>query len=216
MVSPARFTFDLNLAEAKPRQVAPAPEPVVPSVPEDLVMQLVAQAREEAYAAGVAAGERSAGTIAAQTLAAAAGTLAANTSQMMAALDTMAGQIRREGVELAASIGRKLALHLLARYPTVEIEALIGECMQSLDGVPHLVIRCHPDIADAIRDLAGAHMQTSGFAGRLVVMGDPDIRLGDGRLEWADGGVVRDINQISGEIDKRISAYLTARSAKSN
>lgn len=216
MVSPARFTFDLNLAEAKPRQAAPAPEPVVPSVPEDLVMQLVAQAREEAYAEGVAAGERSAGTIAAQTLAAAAGTLAANTSQMMAALDTMAGQIRREGVELAASIGRKLALHLLARYPTVEIEALIGECMQSLDGVPHLVIRCHPDIADAIRDLAGAHMQTSGFAGRLVVMGDPDIRLGDGRLEWADGGLVRDIAAIARDIDLNISTYLAASGSLAN
>ena len=58
--------------------------------------------------------------------------------------------------------------------------------------------------------------KTSGFAGRLIVMGDPEIRLGDGRIEWADGGLVRDIGAISGEIDKRISAYLTARSANTH
>lgn len=211
MASPARFTFDLDLAHDEPPRPV-APEPAVPSVPEDLVAQLVAQAREQAYAEGVAAGERSAATIAAQTLAAAAGTLAARTSEMTAALDAMAGQMQRDAVELAASIGRKLALHLLARHPTVELDALIGECMHALNGVPHLVIRCHPDIADAIRDLATAHMQTSGFAGRLVVMGDPDIRLGDGRLEWVDGGLVRDIAATSRDIDHVISAYLAARS----
>jgi flagellar assembly protein FliH len=171
----------------------------------------LAQAREEAYAEGVASGERNATAVAAQTLAAAAGTLATQTAEMAAALDDATAQSRREAVELAASIGRKLALHLLARYPTVELDALIGECMQSLSGVPHLVVRCHPAIADGIRDVATAHMQTSGFAGRLVVMGDPDLRLGDGRLEWVDGGLVRDIGAVAKDIDLKISAYLAAR-----
>lgn len=204
--SPARFTFDLDLGK---RTTAAAPPE--PTMPERLVAQLLAQAREEAYAEGVAAGERNATSVAAQTLAAAAGTLATQGAEMAAALDDATAQARREAVELAASIGRKLALHLLARYPTVELDALIGECMQSLGGVPHLVVRCHPAIADGIRDIATAHMQTSGFAGRLVVMGDPDLRLGDGRLEWVDGGLVRDIGAVAKDIDLKISAYLAAR-----
>ncbi len=214
MASPARFTFDLDMSERLvPEATQPAPPPV-PTVPEDLVAELVAQAREEAYAEGMAAGERSAMSVAAQTLAAAAGTLATQTSEMAAALDDAAAQAQREAVELAASIGRKLALHLLARYPTVELEALIAECMQNLAGVPHLVVRCHPSIADGVRDIATAHMQTSGFAGRLVVMGDPDQRLGDGRLEWVDGGLVRDIGAVAKDIDNKISIYLAARSGK--
>ncbi|HWU18376.1 MAG TPA: hypothetical protein VN155_11905, partial [Devosia sp.] len=138
---------------------------------------------------------------------------ASSTAEMAAALDDAAALNRREAVELAASIGRKLALHLLARYPTTELDALIGECMAGLNGVPHLVVRCHPDIADAIRDIATNHMQTSGFSGRLVVMGDPDQRLSDGRLEWVDGGLVRDIAAISADIDKAISAYLNAHAS---
>lgn len=204
--APARFNFDLDLG----KRTAPSAPPE-PTVPEHLVAQLVAQAREEAYAEGVAAGERNATSVAAQTLAAAAGTLATRSAEMAASLDDATAQVRREAVELAASIGRKLALHLLARYPTIELDALIGECMQSLNGVPHLVVRCHPSIADGIRDIATAHMQTSGFAGRLVVMGDPDLRLGDGRLEWVDGGLVRDIGAVAKDIDLKISAYLATR-----
>ncbi|MBU1336902.1 MAG: hypothetical protein ACK4G5_13945 [Devosia sp.] len=212
MASPARFTFDLDLSQ-RVASAKPAPPPI-PTVPEDLVAQLIAQAREEAYAEGLTAGERNATSMAAQTMAAAAATLATQTAEMTAALDDASALARREAVELAASIGRKLALHLLARYPTVELDALIAECMQNLGGVPHLVVRCHPSIADGIRDVATAHMQTSGFAGRLIVMGDPDQRLGDGRLEWVDGGLVRDIGAVSKDIDSKISAYLAARSGQ--
>jgi flagellar assembly protein FliH len=205
MGQPARFTFDLDLGQRSSTAAPPKP-----TVPEDLVAQLVAQAREDAYAEGLADGERNATSMAAQTLAAAAGTLATQTGEMAAALDDATYQAQREAIELAGSIGRKLALNLLARFPTIELEALIAECMQSLNGVPHLVVRCHPNIADAIRDIATAHMQTSGFSGRLIVMGDPDIRLGDGRLEWVDGGLVRDISAISKDIDRKITAYLAA------
>jgi flagellar assembly protein FliH len=210
VANPARFTFDLDLGK---RTNSAPPKP---TVPEDLVAQLIAQAREEAYADGVAAGERNATSMAAQTLAAAAGTLATQTAEMAIALDDATAQAQREAIELAASIGRKLALHLLARYPTTELDALIAECMQSLGGVPHLVVRCHPTIADGIRDIATAHMQTSGFSGRLIVMGDPDQRLGDGKLEWVDGGLVRDIGAVSKDIDKKISAYLAARGSQAN
>ncbi|MEO8683529.1 MAG: hypothetical protein ABI414_01680 [Devosia sp.] len=203
MASPARFKFDLDLGD-RPKA---APRP---TVPEDLVAQLVAQAREEAFAEGVAAGERNATAHAAQTMATAATALAARTAEMAASLDDASAIHLRESVELAASIGRKLAVHLLARYPTAELDALIAECMASLQSVPHLVIRCHPDIADAVRDIATGHMSTSGFAGRLIVLGDPDQRLGDGRLEWVDGGLVRDISAVSRQIDSKISAYLAA------
>lgn len=215
MAQLARFTFDLDLEPGgglrRAAKAAP-PQPPVPAIPEDVVAQLIASARQEAYAEGLAAGERNAVDMAAQTIAAAAGALATQSAPMAAALDRAMGDHRREAVELALSIGRKLALHLVARHPQAELEALIAECLASLGGVPHLVIRCHPDLADAIRDNALAQMAHSGFSGRLVVMGDPDIRLGDGRLEWVDGGVVRDIAETAGEIDRQIASYLAAAS----
>jgi len=200
MVSLARFTFDLDLepratrvlrAEPSHQASEPAPPPLPAGIPEDVVAQLVQ-------------------ALAAQTIAAAAGTIATKTAQMSAALDHAIAANKLEAIELAASVGRKLALHLVARHPLTELQALIAECLESLDGVPHLVIRCHPDLADMVREAATAQMTTSGFAGRLVVMGDPEIRLGDGRLEWVDGGLVRDIAATSAQIDRHIAAYLAA------
>lgn len=214
MASPARFTFDLNLEQAPLRAVnkAPPPPPPPPGIPEDVVAQLVAAARDEAYAEGKIAGAKSAEAMAAQAIAAAAATLATQTAKAASVLDDALTAQREEAVGLALSIGRKLALHLVARFPLVELQALITECLASLNGVPHLVIRCSPELAEAVREAATAQMTTSGFSGRLVVMGDPEIRLGDGRLEWVDGGLVRDIAALSSQIDQHIALYLTARS----
>jgi flagellar assembly protein FliH len=132
---------------------------------------------------------------------------------MLAGLDSTRSASRRDAVELAVSVGRKLAASLLAREPTAEIAALLAECLTSLDGVPHLVIRCHPDLADKVREIAVSRIATSGFAGRLIVMGDPDRGIGDGQIEWVDGGLTRDTATISAAIDKSIADYLAARGA---
>ncbi len=67
--------------------------PAKPTVPEDMVAMLVAQAREQAFAEGLAEGERSATAQAAQTLASAAGMLATHGAEMAAALDDATAQL---------------------------------------------------------------------------------------------------------------------------
>lgn len=202
--APAKFNFDLDLAH--PRQGNGV-------VSESAMTTLVADARIAGRAEGFAEGERGAAATAARQLAEAANGLADRVAALSASLEDSKKATLAEAVELAASIARKLAAALVEREPVAEIEMLIAECLTSLDGVPHLVIRCHPDLADAVREIATGRMATSGFTGRLVVMGDPDQALGDGRIEWVDGGIVRDMAAISTEIDNRIAAYLAARGA---
>lgn len=200
-----KFTFDLDLAR----------KPVASKVlPEDEFEQLLAAAREEGYRAGLDAGRSTVEAQSATALAAAAERLADQVAAMIATIEDYEKRHLAQSVDLAASVGRKLAAHLLARQPQAELAALIAECMASLEAAPHLVIRCHPDLCDAMKATAEERARVSGFSGRLIVMGDPDIRLGDGRLEWADGGLVRDINAISGEINTRISAWLAARGTR--
>jgi flagellar assembly protein FliH len=200
--APAKFTFDLDLGRRQERNSL---------VTETAMAALIEQARREGREAGLAEGERTAVARAASAEAAAAEALAMRVAAMAAGLDDLRKQTIAESVELSLSIARKLAGGLIARQPTVEIEQLVAECMATLDGVPHLVIRCEPALADAVRDIATSRMTTSGFTGRLIVLGDPDIAIGDARIEWADGGVVRDIRKLSAEIDARIANYFAAR-----
>jgi flagellar assembly protein FliH len=203
--APAKFCFDLDLGHRQERN----------SVLTDSAMAaLVAAARAEGWQEGLAQGERSATARAAETLAEAATALADRAAALNAALDEHRHQVLAEALGDAATVARKLAGHLLASQPAAEIEALLVECLASLDAVPHLVIRCEPVLADAVRTIALERIATSGFTGRLVVLGDPDIGPADARIEWVDGGVVRDRSQVEAEIDRRIDGYLAARSTQ--
>lgn len=200
--SPARFTFDLDLGRRQEQGGI---------TPDNSFAILEQSARQSGYDEGLAAGEQGATARAARDLADAAADLGNRVAAMAADLDRTQGGLKAEAVQLARLIAEKLATTLLAREPTAEIEALIVECLASLDSAPHLVIRCNPDLADAVRDIAMSRIEASGFAGRLVVMGEAGIGMGDGRLEWVDGGLVRDRATIASDIDARIAAYLAAR-----
>lgn len=200
--APAKFRFDLDLGHRQERNSV---------MTESAIAALITNARNEGFREGVAEGERTTAVKAAQTIAKAAQTLADHTAAMNAALDDNRHATLNDAVSLAAAIGRKLAHHLLEREPTAELEALITECLASLDGVPHLVIRCNAELADAVREVATTRIATSGFSGRLVVLGDPELAMSDARLEWADGGIVRDTAALEAQIDQRITQYIAAR-----
>ena len=202
IASPAKFRFDLDLGHREERS----------SILSDSAMAaMLTAARAEGYAQGLGDGERSLVSKSAQRLAHAAELLADHTAALNAALDDNRHATLAEAVDLASAIARKLAGHLLSQQPTAEIEALIAECLVSLDAVPHLVIRCAPELADAVREIALARIANSGFTGRLVVLGDPDQAAGDSKIEWADGGLVRDRAALEIEIERCIAAFVAAR-----
>jgi len=202
-----KFTFDLDLGAAPSRSVP------LPSVPEHEVAAMLAAARAQGHAEGLAEGRASAQASATEALAGAAQALAHSAAIMLETLDAHRRDLLGDAAALSLAIGRRLASHLMARHPAGEVEALINDALGSIDHAPHLVIRCHPDLVDTLKSAAEARMRTSGFTGRLVVMGDPEIALGDGRLEWVDGGLVRDMGAIAAAIDEKVAAWLAAHGA---
>lgn len=199
---PAKFTFDLDLG--KGRETGRL-------LTEGAIAQAASEARDAGFKEGYAAGEQSTTAKAARELATAANELGDRITAMVAELDDARKVTQAEAVQLAATVARKLAAALVDREPMAEVEALLAECLASIDHAPHLVIRCSDALADGVRDAATAKVQASGFSGRLVVMGDPEIAPGDCRIEWVDGGLVRDQDALQREIDERIAAFMAAR-----
>jgi flagellar assembly protein FliH len=198
---PAKFTFDLDLGRRQEKNRL---------LTESAMARLIAETRDAGFKEGYAAGEQSDTAKAARQLATAANDLGDRVAAMAAEIDDARKLTMAEAVDLAATIAKKLAAALIEHQPMAEIEELIAECLASIDRAPHLVIRCNVQLADAVRDAAAARVQTSGFAGRLVVMGDPEIVPGDCRIEWVDGGLVRDQASLMRQIDQRIAAFLAA------
>jgi flagellar assembly protein FliH len=50
-----------------------------------------------------------------------------------------------------------------------------------------------------------------GFEGRLVVLAEPGIALGDCRIEWADGGLARDRAATETAIGEAVGRYIAVR-----
>jgi flagellar assembly protein FliH len=200
--APSKFTFDLDLGVADARSRV---------LTETRIAEIKKDAHDEGYAKGLVDGEQSAVANAAHQLTASAEQLGQHLSRLTAESMAARKTHQAEATELAAIIGRKLAGHLTERLPAVELNRLIAECLVSLEDAPHLVIRCNPQLCDAIKETAEAQMVTSGFSGKLIVMGEPDIALGDGRIEWVDGGVVRDSQTLFAQIDTSITQFLDAQ-----
>lgn len=195
----AKFTFDLDMSRPRDGRL-----------PRDAELhQAVVAARQEGHAEGMIEGQASEVSRAAQAMTAAAERIANLVAQSAASLDASRKQTEREAILLARIVAGKLAASLLAKEPEAELETLLVECLSALDHAPHLVIRCHPDLADAINDIAEARIKSSGFSGRLMVLGEPEIALTDGRLEWVDGGVARDSAAIEAQVDAQIAAYFS-------
>jgi flagellar assembly protein FliH len=100
---------------------------------------------------------------------------------------------------------------LIEREPFAEISALASNCFRELVAAPHVVVRVNDSLYAAARekldDIARAH----GFEGKLVVLGEPSVGVGDCRIEWADGGVNREASAAEGAIGEAVTRYISAR-----
>ena len=131
-------------------------------------------------------------------------------ASILAAIDGERTQLERDSATLALSIGKKLAGEALSRFPLDNIEVLISECLGPLRSTPHLVVRLHEKDAEAITETVGKFARESGFDGRFVVLGEPDFAPGDCRIEWADGGIIRNLDIVETEIETSFQRYFAA------
>jgi flagellar assembly protein FliH len=72
-------------------------------------------------------------------------------------------------------------------------------------------VRVNNELYPAVRERLAEIARARGFEGRLVVLGETDIALGDCRIEWADGGAIRDRAAIEKTIDDLVARYVAAR-----
>jgi len=202
MAAPAKFLFDTDFsAPDRVRERATAAE----------VAQKVAAAEARAYTDGYDAALREAKVESDRRVALALETIGVAIKGIAAGFSGVEQRMETEAVDVAVAVARKLATELIAREPLGEITALVADCFAQLVSTPHIVVR----INDALYEAAHARIEMlakqSGFAGRLVILAEPDIQTGDCRIEWADGGVVLERATIEAKIGELVGRYIASR-----
>ncbi len=185
-----RFTFARAFPET-PDRIVPleAKEPTLTMAEHERIMAAaVAGARESGFAAGRAEADEDATRHLARALDAVGFAFDAVRHELQG-IEAAAAE---EAIRFADSFARHLAGRLMDAAPLALIEETARRIFDDLRGQPHAAVRVAPQLADAAKDALQKIARECGFEGRLIVMGEPEIAQGDVRIEWADGGIVRD------------------------
>ncbi len=167
-------------------------------------------ARREAHEQGHATGLDEARGETSATVASALQLLDAQVEGLLGDVDARIEEVRKEAAGLAFAIGRTLAATLLDREPVLEIEAVIRECLITLDSQgsgERLVLRVAPEIADEVRSLAGQLVQEAGFAGAIAVMDDQSMNGANCSVGWSSGGAIRNQKAVEEMIGAAVRRY---------
>ena len=205
MTARPKFLFDVDFAEGDPTAKS---EPMI-TVREHTAAQADAEAR--GYRAGFAAGEAKAAADDERRAAMALERVAAGIEALFNEIRGIEGRLEAEAVEVAVAVARKLTPELIAREPLAEIAALASECFRELIAAPHVVVRVSEALHAVTRERLEATARLRGFEGRLVVLAEPDLAPGDCRIEWADGGMVRNRAATELAIGEVVARYIAVR-----
>jgi flagellar assembly protein FliH len=186
----AKFTFNREFP-ATPDRIVPLEQKeatLTLSEHQRLMAASVAGARAEAFVQGRLEGESDAAARLAEALEQVAARLA-DTARDLAAIEAAA---TGEAIRFAHGFALKLAGRLLDAAPMAAVEEAARAIFDDLRGQPHVAVRVAPGLVEAAREKLTAIGRERGFEGRLIVLGEPEIAPGDVRIEWADGGILRD------------------------
>lgn len=164
--------------------------------------------RDSAFAAGVSAGvDREMRTTehrqseALATIASGLATIAESQTQAM-------NHIVDEATKLTLVITRKISPALTQHQPLVGIEAMVCDFLRQLIDEPHIVVRVPEILIDDLKERIDDIAVGCGFSGRVVLLPDAQMNGNDCRLEWADGGAVRNIESILNDFEAGIVRML--------
>ncbi len=200
-----KFLFDTDFTRAGDGKAAGSMIPLA----EHAVK--LAEAEAAAHQRGFAEAQADAAVEASRRMADALERIAARLAEANNALTAIESRLECEAVEVAVAVARKLAPALIAREPFAEISTLAGECFRQLVAAPHIAVRVNDALYAAAKEQLDDIVRARNFEGRLVVLAEPDIAVGDCRIEWADGGINRDSAAADAAIGEAVTGYVSAR-----
>lgn len=197
MATARKYLFDVSFDEAA---VAPAPEVVAP--PEEKFTRAELEAAQQvARAEGHRAGLAEAQETLAATAAAALEQLGKGVSALIAAQEKAVAQMERDAIAALRVVIAKAVPALASAGAVTEIEAFAKKYLAEALDEPRIVLRVANDVYEPVRNQIEAMAATTGYPGRIVLLADDALAVGDARLEWADGGAERKLAQLLGEAD---------------
>jgi len=171
---------------------------------------------DAARADGIANGHSTALAEAAQSLEARIASAVEGLTQAVDRLAEERGRVEAEvercAVALVRTVLQRAVPALAAKDPLEELEAFVTRILGEAFDEPRIVLRVSDALFEPVKSRLPDLSQAAGYSGKLVLLADPALAEGDGRLEWADGGAERDTAQMLAELDDILARSPSASS----
>lgn len=166
--------------------------------------------REELFAEGVEAGRAEALNTLEQNCNDLLQNILTATQNLAARQDEQVALMHKETAKLALAIIKKLAPAMADKTPLAEIELLVSQCLKNSPLEPRLVIRVDDAILTNLQDRLEEMKRVSGYAGQVILISETMPHISDCRVEWANGGVERDFDELMNTIENTIQHFIDA------
>lgn len=111
---------------------------------------------------------------------------------------------------IALAIAKKILPAYTVRYGLDEIEAIVSQVLTDMAHEPRLVVRVGEAQFETVSGKMSALAEQKAYSGKVVVLCEESLGPTDCRIEWADGGIERDINTLWQCVDKLLAHTQTA------
>lgn len=209
--------YEPGKKKKKKQDDTPPPPPAIYT--EEQATQMVAEAEQKAHAQGHAEGHAQGHEQGFQeamdSIEKAIGDVESVIAEKLDQIDEQQkranAKINEDAIHVALGVIRKLAPAWSKQYQLVEIEDIIRQCLANLFDAPKVMIKVNPELEKQLVEVVQRIADSRGFSGKVVVVGEPDVAVGDCMVSWGDGTAVRDSarvwSEINGIIDNALALH---------
>lgn len=211
MAQAARYLFDLDFAappepEADEQIEEIPPEPMITVAEHE---RLLLEARESAFAEGEEAARNLREQLASEKKLEVQQTILNDIGMIYTEVGHLMARLEKDASKLAFAFASRFAEKLVAQEPKAEIMALLHQILAPLRQTPHISIRINDAIAEEITSEIDRQMNELGFEGKVTILPDPVVMPGDCEVEWADGGIGRNMRSAIRKAEKLLDDHFS-------
>jgi flagellar assembly protein FliH len=194
-----KFMFDHSFDQSAVAVRASERKPVT------LKPEQVDALKKESYDQGFAAGQKAGTDEQTNQTNALLTRLDERLANMAGAIHTLRQEYEQKAHQIAMAIARKLMPDFVAKSGLQEIETMLTAAIGEMAHEPRLVVRVNEAQFDTLNTKVQDIAAQKAYAGKVVVLADPQIPAGDCRVEWADGGMERNTAATLADIEQVVA-----------
>jgi len=117
-------------------------------------------------------------------------------------------RLTAQATELALAAAELVAGRALTLAPGAAVDEAIGRVLRQVARGTELIVRVHPDLISDIEARLAVRQSNDRRRLHVTVVGDVTVAIGDGRIEWEQGGLTLDAGERRDQIMAELGALL--------